>query len=181
MSKAIPALVLVFRILTLAACVASGLVLVLDKFKDEDGDKLHFYDIITFRYVLSAAAIGATYSLLQLPFNIYYACTNKRLIRNRCMPEFDFYSDKVVTLVLASGVGAGFAAGFELKKFFKLLLQVASLGIDDNNFDQELAKFNDFFEKAIISSGILLVGAVCMAVVSILTSITRTSNSGFFG
>ncbi|KAL6181384.1 hypothetical protein ACLB2K_048039 [Fragaria x ananassa] len=191
MAKAIPALVLVFRIFTLVACVVSGLLLALDNFTD-DGEKVRFYDFISFRYVLCAAAIGAAYSLLQLPFNIYYTCTNKRLIRNGCMPNFDFYSDKVVTLVLASGVGAGFAAAFELKKAFKLLLAViafAQLAAQSADYDvdnsstsvQDPSKYNHFFDMAIISSGILLVGAVCMAVVSILTSITRTSNSGFFG
>jgi len=184
MSKAIPALVLVFRIFTLAACVGSGLVLVLDTVTDSDGEKSHSYDIMAFRYVLSAAAIGAAYSTIQLPFNIYYARTNKRLIRHGCMPKFDFYSDKVVTLVLASGVGAGFAAAVELRKAFKLLLTVIALSQlatgDDSTSVPDIGEFNDFFEKAIISSGILLVATVCMAVVSILTSITRTSNSGFF-
>ncbi|KAK9925691.1 hypothetical protein M0R45_022961 [Rubus argutus] len=180
MSKAIPNTILVLRIFTLAACVASGVCLILDNFT-VDGDKTRFQDIIAFRYVLSAAAIGAAYNLIQLPCNIYYACTKKRLIRNQCMPHFDFYADKVVSLVLASGVGAGFGVGFEFKKFLKLLLPLLALlgGLD--NLDEELTKNNDFFDKAIIATGILLVGAVCMAVVSVLTSITRTSNSGFFG
>lgn len=47
------------------------------------------------RYVLAAAAGGMAYGLLQLPFSIYYACTEKRLIRNGFLPEFDFYGDKV--------------------------------------------------------------------------------------
>lgn len=131
--------------------------------------------------MLSAAAIGAAYNLIQLPCNIYYACTKKRLIRNQCMPQFDFYADKVVSLVLASGVGAGFGVGFEFKSFFKLLLPLLALLGALDNLGEEQTKNNDFFEKAIIATGILLVGAVCMAVVSVLTSITRTSNSGFFG
>lgn len=54
------------------------------------------------RFVLATAAIGAAYTLIQLPFDIYYACTRKRLIRNGCMPEFDFYADKVrkITLII---------------------------------------------------------------------------------
>ncbi|KAL6181385.1 hypothetical protein ACLB2K_048040 [Fragaria x ananassa] len=140
----------------------------------------HFQDVVTFRYVLSAAAIGAAYSILQLPFNIYYASTQKRLIRNECMPEFDFYADKVVSSILCSAVGAGFGAGFELKKVIEVLIPLlASLGVLDN-LQETQTKNDDFYEKAIIATGILLVGAVCMAVVSILTSITRTSNPGFF-
>lgn len=52
MAKAIPALVLVFRIFTLVACVVSGLLLALDNFTD-DGEKVRFYDFISFRYVLA--------------------------------------------------------------------------------------------------------------------------------
>ncbi|PRQ15834.1 hypothetical protein RchiOBHm_Chr7g0177731 [Rosa chinensis] len=173
-SEAIPCAVLVFRIFTLAACVASGWLLVLDHFTISN-QKLRFQDLVTFRYVLSAAVIGAAYSILQLPFNIYYASTQKRLIRNGCMPEFDFFADKVVSLILSSAVGAGFGAGVELKKFIEALLPL--LGLD--NLREAQTKNDDFYEKAIVATGILLVGAVCMAVVSILTSIARTP--GFFG
>jgi hypothetical protein len=46
------------------------------------------------RYVLSIASIGAFYTLLQLPFAIYYATKGERL--NGCFLDFDFYGDKVL-------------------------------------------------------------------------------------
>jgi hypothetical protein len=46
--------------------------------------------------VVAIAAIGAVYTLLQLPFAIYYAIKGKRL--NGCFPEFDFYGDKVIKI-----------------------------------------------------------------------------------
>ncbi|KAM1740544.1 hypothetical protein COP1_015994 [Malus domestica] len=96
-SKAIPNSILVLRIITLLSLVGSGVLLVLDNFTLEDGTETHFYDILSFRFMLSTAAIGAAYTLFQLPFGIYYALTEKRLIRNECMPQFDFYGDKVRT------------------------------------------------------------------------------------
>jgi hypothetical protein len=48
------------------------------------------------RYVVAIAAIGAVYTLLQLPLAIYYAIKGKRL--NGCFPEFDFYGDKVIKI-----------------------------------------------------------------------------------
>ncbi|XP_050123215.1 CASP-like protein 4D1 isoform X2 [Malus sylvestris] len=93
-SKAIPNSILVLRIFTLLSLVGSGVLLVLDNFTLEDGTETHFYDILSFRFMLSTAAIGAAYTLFQLPFGIYYALTEKRLIRNECMPQFDFYGDK---------------------------------------------------------------------------------------
>jgi len=39
--------------------------------------------------------IGAAYTLLQLPFALYYALTEKRLIKVDILPELDLYGDKV--------------------------------------------------------------------------------------
>jgi len=52
------------------------------------------------RYVVAVAAIAGAYCIVQLPFSIYYAVQQKRLIRNGFLPEFDFYGDKVPDLLL---------------------------------------------------------------------------------
>ncbi|KAM1740543.1 hypothetical protein COP1_015994 [Malus domestica] len=128
-SKAIPNSILVLRIITLLSLVGSGVLLVLDNFTLEDGTETHFYDILSFRFMLSTAAIGAAYTLFQLPF------------------------------VLA-----------------------APGGFPESELDEAQSKNSSFFDKAIIATGILLFGAVCMSVVSVLSSIiTRTSNRGYFG
>ncbi|PQM39267.1 CASP-like protein 4D1 [Prunus yedoensis var. nudiflora] len=125
-SKAIPASILVLRIVTLLALVASVVVLVRIILSTV------FVDLL---FVLATAAIGAAYTLIQLPFDIYYACTRKRLIRNGCMAEFDFYADKLVSLVLASGVGAGFCVGFEFKRVLNdLFLLLLALGEDPGKY-----------------------------------------------
>ncbi|GMY23999.1 CASP-like protein, partial [Fagus crenata] len=93
-----------------------------------------------------------------LPFAMHYACTEKRLIRDGCLPEFDFYGDKIISLLLATGVGAGFAISCELNRFFHAR----------------------FFDKGNIAAGFLLGATVCMAVVSVLSSIDRSTSRGFF-
>lgn len=45
--------------------------------------------------MLGAAAAGVFYSLIQLPFAMYHAVKEKRLIRGKFLPTFDFYGDKV--------------------------------------------------------------------------------------
>lgn len=52
------------------------------------------------RYVVAVAGAGFVYTLIQLPFAMYHAATGKRWIRNGWLPEFDFYADKVLKLIL---------------------------------------------------------------------------------
>lgn len=47
------------------------------------------------RYVLAVGIVGSVYVLVQIPFAVYHVCTQKRWIRNACLPVFDFYGDKV--------------------------------------------------------------------------------------
>ncbi|GMY24061.1 CASP-like protein [Fagus crenata] len=148
---------LVLRILTLLSLIASIVVLVTDKDTTDD-IQTTFKDLIAYRYVVSVASIGGAYTLLELLFAMHYACTEKRLIRDGCLPEFDFYGDKIISLLLATGVGAGFAISCELNRFFHAR----------------------FFDKGNIAAGFLLGATVCMAVVSVLSSIDRTTSRGFF-
>lgn len=52
-----------------------------------------FYNLC--RYVVAVAAISAAYGIIQLPFAVYYAMKQKKLIRNGFFADFDFYGDKV--------------------------------------------------------------------------------------
>ncbi|XP_033508259.2 CASP-like protein 4D1 [Nicotiana tabacum] len=91
----------VLRILTLASCAAALALIVTNNFK-LDGDKTKFSDIKGFRYVLAAAAGGVLYSLIQLPFALYHAVKEKRLIKGDFLPMFEFYGDKVFFCELLS-------------------------------------------------------------------------------
>ncbi|KAJ8554101.1 hypothetical protein K7X08_024779 [Anisodus acutangulus] len=161
----------VLRILTLSACAAAAALIVTNNFK-LDGDKTKFSDIKGFRYVLAAAAGGVLYSLIQLPFAVYQAVKEKRLIKGQFLPTFDFYGDKVIAFFLASGVGVGFGVSIELKIFIDQLVDSFEvLGVDGL---EEFEHKNQFFlERGIIASGVLLAGFATMAILTILTSANR--------
>ncbi|XVF70363.1 hypothetical protein PTKIN_Ptkin11bG0156000 [Pterospermum kingtungense] len=160
-SKAMAIATVLLRIFTILFAVGCVVVLILDKF-EEDGDKATFKDIISYRYVLATAAIAAAYNLLQLPFAIYYACTEKRLIRGDFLPAVDFYADKVIAFVVASGVGAGFLVTKELKELF----------------GDSSKKLVNFFNKGYIATGLLAGAFLCMVLLAILSSVNGIRNRG---
>ncbi|WCJ33689.1 CASP-like protein 4D1 [Euphorbia peplus] len=165
-------------LLTIGACAASVVVLVTNKFTSLDGSKTNFKSFVAFRYVLSTAAIGCAYAFIQLPFAIYYAYKGKKLIRNDCLSTFDFLGDKIVVLLMASGVGAGFAVSFELRKVVK---QLAEFFADVPGIDEEKSKNLKYLDKINIATALLLVACFSLALLSLFSSINRsTSNRGFF-
>ncbi|XP_007037039.2 PREDICTED: CASP-like protein 4D1 [Theobroma cacao] len=170
-SKAMPIATVLLRIFTILFAAGCVVVLILDKTTDVDGSKVTFKNVIAYRYVLATAVVGAAYSILQLPFAIYYACTEKRLIRGGFLPAFDFYGDKVMAFLLATGVGAGFLVTVELKEF---------LGDLFNEFGADLkdSPFESFFNKGYLAVSLLAGAFLCMAVLSVFSSLQRTTISG---
>ncbi|KAJ7975304.1 CASP-like protein [Quillaja saponaria] len=176
MAKPIANSMLVLRIFTLAASAASiGLIVTNNITFSVDNSKRFFKDVIAYRFVLAVAAITAAYILIQLPFAIYYAVKEKRMIRGGYLREFDFYGDKVISLLLASGVAAGFAVSIELKRFFDELFDQFQVPKDDVTRSTN----DNFFDRGYIATGVLTVGLICMVVCSVLSSVNR--NKGFFG
>ncbi|KAL8488522.1 hypothetical protein ACS0TY_024703 [Phlomoides rotata] len=155
--------ILCLRIITLLTLAASVVVMGLNNFTDDDGSKTRFTDFIAYRYVLATGAVGFLYIVCQIPFAIYNVAQGKRLIRNGSLQEIDFFGDKVIALLLATGVGAGFGVTFELKRSF-----------DDDDFDSKEKKYLDM---ANISTGLLLVGVFFMAVLLVFSSNRRRSSS----
>ncbi|CAL5442170.1 unnamed protein product [Camellia sinensis] len=197
--KSIANSTLVLRIFTLIILAASVVVMATDNFKLSDGSKTSFKDIIAYsespkqspalevaaqwwlmvvvgiqidRFVITTGVIGFVYTTLQLPFAIYYVCTEKRL---DCLPEFDFYGDKIISFLLATGVGAGFAVTHELKRIIQPIFD------DYKGLDEQESKTISFLNRGYIATGILFAGFICMAILSILSSINRNEKKGFFG
>lgn len=78
---------------------------------------------------------------------------------------------QVISFLLATGVGAGFAVGLESKRFVEEAYRLLSLlGIGD--FWEWRSKTLKFFDIGNVATGILFIGFVSMAFVSILSSIT---------
>ncbi|KAI3455126.1 hypothetical protein Pfo_011789 [Paulownia fortunei] len=166
-SQAVLKTVLILRIFNLLALAASVVVMGLNNYKEDDGSNTKFTDLIAYRYVFAVGAIGFVYTLIQTPFAIYNVVQDKRWIRNGCLQEFDFYGDKVMAFLLASGVGVGFGVTFELKRAFDEVLS---------------DKDKKFLDNGNISTGLLLVGFVFMALLTIVSSNRRSSSGkrGFF-
>ncbi|KAJ9141602.1 hypothetical protein P3X46_032114 [Hevea brasiliensis] len=185
----IAASTLALRILTLSALVACVVVFIINSVSvkvviedltiNNEPTKITVRDFIAYRFVISTAIIGTAYTILQLPFALNYACTGKRMMRNECLPEFDFYGDKVISFLLATGAGAGFAVSFELKSILKDLFTA----IEDPTIpeiQESKASYNRFLNRGIIATAVLSLGFLCTAIISVLSSINRSGRKGFF-
>ncbi|KAE8676159.1 Detected protein of unknown function [Hibiscus syriacus] len=169
--KARVILSLVLRIFTLLFAAGCIVVLVLDKATDDDGSKVTFKDIITYKYVLATAVVAATYCLLLLPFTMYRACAGKKLIRGPILPTLYFYGDKAVAFVLALGVGAGFLATADLKRFLNDLLESFGGRLKDTPFE-------GFFNRGYLATGLLAAAFLCMSILSIFSAPTENKAAG---
>lgn len=84
---------------------------------------------------------------------------------------------QAISLLLATGIGAGFAVSLEFKRFF------------DNIFDDSGVPKSDptrhtndkFLVRGIIASAVLSVAFLSMVVVSVISSINRQRSKGIFG
>ncbi|KAK7380113.1 hypothetical protein VNO78_32529 [Psophocarpus tetragonolobus] len=175
-SKPVATSMLFLRIVALAASATTAALLFTNKVKFDDGSNLRFQDFYAYRYEAIIAIIGGAYCILQLPFAIYYAVQQKRMIRNGCLPEFDFYGDKVISVILGTGVGAGFAVSMEFKKFLDDLFD----SVGTSKHDPTRSAYDRFFVRAIVASAILLVACLSITIVSIISSINRSRSKGVF-
>ncbi|XP_021296081.1 CASP-like protein 4D1 [Herrania umbratica] len=116
--------------------------------------KVRFDDVYTYRYVLASIIIGLVYSLLQTAFSLYHLATGNRLISGDGGFVFDFYGDKVISYVMATGCAAGFGATTDLKALA----------------DARKLDFEDYFDKAYASASLLLLAFLCAAVLSVFSS-----------
>ncbi|KAF8008481.1 hypothetical protein BT93_K2222 [Corymbia citriodora subsp. variegata] len=157
------------RIVGLLALAGSMVLMVINHFTASNGAEVTYKFVDSYNYVLATAVIGAAYILVQLPFAIYYACIEKGMTRNEYLLEFEFYGDKLISLILATGVGAGFAASIEQQRHIK--------------HDNDTRKWKNFLDLGIVSTALLALGFVCMIIVSMLSSINRNSSmrGGVYG
>ncbi|XP_059627742.1 CASP-like protein 4D1 [Cornus florida] len=171
-SKTLPIATLVMRSVTLTALLLSLIVIASDSATarvDLIKFTIHFKDFYAYRYMLSTIVIGMAYTLLQIPFAIYHVSMGKRLVKHGGFLHFDFYGDKVLLSLLATGVGAAFGATLDLKKRMDDLEDdFQDYGVTD--FSQFRSKADNFFNMANISTGFLLIAFLISGVSSILSS-----------
>lgn len=89
-------------------------------------------------------------------------------------------SGQVISFLLAMGVGAGFAVSFELKSLLNDIF-TAIAHADVPEIEESKANYDKFINRGIIATSLLSLGFVCMAVVSLLSSIGQTARKSLLG
>ncbi|CAK7325682.1 unnamed protein product [Dovyalis caffra] len=146
---------LFLRVLTFGFLIVSLVILTTNTATLEVGMaevKVRFKDIYAYRYMLASVAFGLAYTLLQTAFTLRNMVTGNSLTSGDGNLVFDFYGDKVISYVLATGAAAGFGATKDMKPLF------AGAGVDK------------FFNKGYASASLLLLGFVCTAILSVFSS-----------
>ncbi|WOG92264.1 hypothetical protein DCAR_0311527 [Daucus carota subsp. sativus] len=128
-----------------------------------DGLNNRFTILFTYRYVFAIGIVGCFYSLVQVIFGIYHVYTDKRSIQNGFLPIFDLYGDMLISFLLATAMGAGFAVTYEINKYSDIVL--------------ELGASTKFLNQLFVSVGLLFTGSICLAVLAVLSSIFRDSDT----
>ncbi|CAB4301153.1 unnamed protein product [Prunus armeniaca] len=145
---------LILKIFTFLLLLISLIVLCTNTV-DVYPQKLRFQDIYAYRYMLSTIVIGTAYSLLQLALSIHNVVSGQDGIL-----LLDFFGDKLISYLLASGTGAGFAITVDTKR----------LTDADPLFD--MIDIREFYDKAYASASLLLLAFCSTAMVSIISSYT---------
>ncbi|BAU02640.1 hypothetical protein LR48_Vigan10g041900 [Vigna angularis] len=163
-TKSVTNSILALRIVALATSAASMALLVTNTYKFQDGAEVKYQDFYSYSLVVAIAAISCAYSIVQLPFAVYYAIRHMRLINNGFLPKFDLYADQVISMCLGGAIGGGFALSVELKKFIEDSVEAS---------DDFKGTYNKLLIRGFISSAFLLVTFLSMAVLSFISSNIR--------
>ncbi|XP_044489074.1 CASP-like protein 4D1 [Mangifera indica] len=147
-TKSVLISVVVLRLLTLGFLAASIVLLFLDKFTFSD----------------ATGVIGFLYTFVQNPFAIYHASKASK----------KWMSFRIIAFLLATGAGAGFAVTFEFKKLLKDFIKSVGATFGFSGLDETDSITEKFLDKANVATGLLFLGFICMAILSVFSSIVIT-------
>ncbi|KAG8390878.1 hypothetical protein BUALT_Bualt01G0129400 [Buddleja alternifolia] len=115
--------------------------------------RVRFKDFKAFRYQCATTVIGLAYTVLQTAFTIFLVTTGNRL-GGEGIVYIDFYGDKLVSYLLATGAAASFGMTQDLDS----ILDAIGLGI------------SHFINTTNAAASLCLIGCVFTAVSSIFSS-----------
>ncbi|KAG5237588.1 hypothetical protein OIU76_012358 [Salix suchowensis] len=147
--------VLVLRVLTFAFLLISIVILTTNTSTLEAGDaefKIRFKDVYSYQYMLAAIVIGMAYTILQVALTLNHIVKRNAETSGDGNLVFDFYGDKVISYLLATGAAAAFGATNDMKPLLALF------------------GFDNFVSKGYASASLLFLGFVCTAILSVLSS-----------
>ena len=166
MTAALPAAVLILRLLTLALLAADKL--------NVDGDppqRFTFKDGHAYRYVLAVAVLGCAYTLLHLPFAAVGVARRKQLADGGGGGEdvalLLVVADVAFALLLAAGAAAGLGFTHNVKRYFDGVVFRGAAGSPE--VDRLHRDVDRFFDLAYASAGLMLAAAACTALMIILS------------
>ncbi|KQJ99964.1 CASP-like protein 4D1 [Brachypodium distachyon] len=119
-----------------------------------------YYKLQSYKYVVASGILGLAGSLLQIPVAIYLLCKSKRMMPSAMVLDISMYADMVISLVLTSGVGAGFGATNDVLRY------VHGVIWEHPEVEKILV---DYYNRAIVAVVLLLVGmllSICATFVS---------------
>ncbi|XP_073290835.1 CASP-like protein PIMP1 [Primulina huaijiensis] len=160
-STAVPPVVaLAARMITFICLLVSAVVMVTNKI---DAESIKFSDFYVYRYMLAAAVIGIAYTLLQAALTLLHVLTGNK-IGGDGLRTVDFFGDKVVSYLLATGAAACFGFTVDLKRLNDASENVAGI-IGNTDTDK-------FLNKANAAAAVLFVGFIFSALSSIISSLS---------
>ncbi|XP_073042030.1 CASP-like protein PIMP1 [Primulina eburnea] len=159
-SKTVPPVVaLAVRVITFILVLVSVIIMATNKI----AGAVKFSDFYAYRYMLAAGVIGMAYTLLQAAFTVFYVSTGNK-IGGDGISVVDFFGDKVVSYLLATGAAACFGLTVDLKR-------INDQGIVDSDTDR-------FLNKANAAAALLFIGFIFSAMSSIISCLSLPKRSG---
>ncbi|XP_041001755.1 CASP-like protein 4D1 [Juglans microcarpa x Juglans regia] len=140
---------LLLRGLSLAFLALSLTLLFIDKKKLKRGHVYNYKDVHSYSYMVGTIGIGIAYTIMQtIAFVVLRIITD-----NDIWVLVDFYGDKVISYLLATGAAAGLGATSDL-----------------DNIASPDSGLGGFFGMGYASATILFLAFVCTAILSIMSS-----------
>ncbi|XP_022876081.1 CASP-like protein 4D1 [Olea europaea var. sylvestris] len=90
---------------------------------------------------------------------------------------YDFLGDKILLSLLATGVGAAFGATLDLKKNLDDLDDILQENYNKVALSLIRVKLDDFFSKAYVSAGFLLIALLTSVISSVISSLDLTKKT----
>ncbi|XP_022875693.1 CASP-like protein PIMP1 [Olea europaea var. sylvestris] len=128
-------------------------------------------------YVLAINVLALVYTKLQLPSSICLVVSGKPLWKSPGFLVYDFLGDKILLSLLATGVGAAFGATLDLKKNLDDLDDILQENYNNTALSLIRVKLDDFFNKAYVSAGFLLIAFLTSIISSIISSLDLTKKT----
>ncbi|KAL3834810.1 hypothetical protein ACJIZ3_009546 [Penstemon smallii] len=152
-----PLVALIIRIITFICLFISIIVIATNKVtvvSRKTQTEVLFSSFYAYRYMLASGVIGMAYTILQTALTIFTVSTGNRLGGDG-FAFLDFFGDKVISYLLATGAAAGFGLTVDLGR--------------DEVVDSVIGSF---LQKANVSTSLLFIGFLFSAISSVFSSLS---------